>query len=255
MSEGAYWAVLTAPILESREICDGAKLFYAQVALRTGRTGYCWASNRALSEELGLGERTVSRYVAELEAAGFIACEVTGVSDRKRRRERRIRLAEPAPFNLAKSGDIKVAKNGEFNLAKNGDHIIGRSNKSKNNPPKAPTGGEEERFEKFWRTYRDVYCAADHSRAGDKAKARKAWSKLQLDDALAAKLWAYLKAQMQTDLHRRGFGIQYASTFLNAVARNEIDLTPVDASPAASAAFSQRAAPEEPQEEAFGVWH
>ena len=86
MSEGAYWAVLTAPILESREICDGAKLFYAQVSLRTGRTGYCWASNRALSEELGLGERTVSRYVAELEAAGFIVCEVTCVSDRKRRR-------------------------------------------------------------------------------------------------------------------------------------------------------------------------
>ena len=134
------------------------------------------------------------------------------------------------------------------------DPAVKNKTKRKNKTPIAPTGSEE-RFEKFWRTYRDVYCAADHSRAGDKAKARKAWNKLPLDDALAAKLWAYLKAQMQTDLHRRGFGIQYASTFLNAVARNEIDLTPVDASPAAPAAFSQRAAPEEPQEEAFGVWH
>ena len=138
--------------------------------------------------------------------------------------------------------------------AQTGKCLIGIKNNNKKKTPIAPKG-DDARFEKFWRTYRDVYCAADHSRAGDKTKARKAWSKLQLDDALAAKLWAYLKAQMQTDLHRRGFGIQYASTFLNAVARNEIDLTPVDASPAAPAAFSQRAAPEEPQEEAFGVWH
>lgn len=144
MSEGAYWAVLTAPILESTAVSDGAKLFYAQVSRRTNRLGYCWASNRTLSEELGVGERTVSRYVAELEAAGFIACEMVGIDDRKRRRERHIRLAVPAPFDVAKNGEIKVAKNGESNVAKNGDTIKVNNKSNKNKPPIVPQAVEKQ---------------------------------------------------------------------------------------------------------------
>lgn len=136
MSEGAYWAVLTAPILESNAVSDGAKLFYAQVSRRTNRLGYCWASNRTLSEELGVGERTVSRYVAELEAAGFIACEMVGIDDRKRRRERHICLAVPAPFDVAKNGEIKVAKNGDT------IEVINKSNKNK--PPIVPRAVEKQ---------------------------------------------------------------------------------------------------------------
>lgn len=123
MSDGNYWAVITAPLLESDAVSDGAKLFYCEVSRRTNPRGYCQTSNETLASELGLGERTVSRYVAELEAAGFITTEQVGVSDRKRRHERRIRLAVPTPFDVAKNGELNIAKNGELNVAKNGEFI------------------------------------------------------------------------------------------------------------------------------------
>lgn len=151
MSEGSYWAVLTAPVLESDLLSDGAKLFYGQLSRFTGRTGVCWASNQTLSQELGVGERTISRYVAELAAAGFIRVEQVGVKERKRRTERHIRLSEPFPFavgEVAKSGKTMVAKNGEARVAKNGEargakngkpHKESNNNKN-NNPPISPHG-------------------------------------------------------------------------------------------------------------------
>lgn len=125
----------------------------------------------------------------------------------------------------------------------------------KNNPPISPQGdgaGKStrdpgERFEALWIYYRDTYCAADHSRAGSKAKARKAWDKLKVTDELARKIWLYLEARMRTDWWKRGIGIQYASSFLNGIAKGDVDLTPDAPAPSAP--------PETDREEAFGQWH
>ena len=209
MSEGAYWAVLTAPILESTAVSDGAKLFYAQVSRRTNRLGYCWASNRTLSEELGVGERTVSRYVAELEAAGFIACEIVGIDDRKRRRERHIRLAVPAPFDVAKNGEIKVAKNGESNVAKNGDtnNVKNKSNKiTPYSPPQGDAGGEL--FDRFWALY---------PKKRNKPAALRAWRRLNPTAALCMTMSRALKRQMASEEWQKDGGryVPYPASWLN----------------------------------------
>ena len=219
MSEGTYWAILTAPILECARISDGAKLFYAQISRYTNSRGYCWASNRALSEELGIGERTVSRYVAELEEAGFIQTELVGVSDRKRRRERRIRLAVPHPFELAKNGDFKLAKNGDFNLAKNGEAIYVDNNNQDNTPLEPPHGGprqplpakwKPERFEAFWLYYRQNVNPAN------RAAARKAWDKLKPDDDTIRDIGRAIQSRLKNDEEwSRGIGRPHASTYLN----------------------------------------
>lgn len=234
-AQGNYWAVLTAPILESREISDGAKLFYAQVSRRTNALGYCWASNKALSEDLGIGERTVSRYVAELEAEGFILTEQVGVSDRKRRIERRIRLAVPSPFNLAKNGDVKVAKNGEvkvakigeakvakngeLKVAKNGDPYKENNNSYNNTPYNPPTGGRRaktdpewkpERFNAFWDFYRSRICEKG------RIPALRAWDKLRPSDELIDEIARALLYQLEHDEEwARGIGRPHASTYLN----------------------------------------
>ena len=178
-AQSSYWAVITAPVLESRNLTDGAKLFYAEVSRRTNQRGYCWASNEALAEALGRGESTVSRYVAELEAEGFITCEFVGVRDRKRHAERHIRLAMPVPFRsddprnapetsrgadadngagVLKNEDVKVLKSEEANPLKNEDVSVLKSEEVKvlknekshkennnslnNNPPEPPSGGK-----------------------------------------------------------------------------------------------------------------
>ena len=255
MSEGTYWAVLTAPILESTEISDGAKLFYAQVSRRLNRQGYCKDTNRELSEELGIGERTVSRYIEELCAAGFVSSEDVGVKDRKRRHERRLRVAVPFPFNLAKNGEVNVAKFGEVKVAKNGE-VLAESNynnnlgivKEKNNPLEPPTGGprvpepakwKPERFEAFWKFYRQNVNQANRSAA------RKAWDKLKPDDATISQIGRALKARLASDDEwRRGIGRPHASTYLNgAMWEDGWNEAP-------------RAAPDGgiDRKEAFGVW-
>ena len=193
MSEASYWAVLTAPILKSREISDGAKLFYAQISRFANGSGVCWASNPKLSEELGVSERTITRYVGELESAGFISTEFTGVSDKKRRSERRIRLAQPAPFKVDKNVYLNIDKNGEDKVDKN-VHPIKESNLNKNNTPIAPTGGECQSmmlFDRFWRMY---------PRKVSKEAARRAWKRLAPDILLCSRMSAALKRQMQSEV-------------------------------------------------------
>ena len=209
MSEGAYWAVLTAPILESTAVSDGAKLFYAQVSRRTNRLGYCWASNRTLSDELNVGERTISRYVSELENAGFITTEMVGIDDRKRRRERHIRLAVPAPFDVAKNGEIKVAKNGESNVAKNGDTIKvnNKSNKiTPYSPPQGDAGGEL--FDRFWALY---------PKKRNKPAALRAWRRLNPTAALCMTMSRALKRQMASEEWQKDGGryVPYPASWLN----------------------------------------
>lgn len=127
-----------------------------------------------------------------------------------------------------------------------------QKNKRKKNtiPPIIPQRENEpaaDRFEGFWRWYRTEYCADDRSRAGDKARARKAWNQLKPSEAQADKMGAYLLRQMRTELHQRGYGIPYTSTFLNAVRKGEIDLTPqVDDDPPPARA------PDAPRQEAWG---
>ena len=212
MSESGYFAIIPGWLLSASGISTGAKLFYGEVSRRCNERGYCWASNDTLARELSCGARTVSRYVAELEDAGAIVTEIVGVSDRKRRCERRIRLAEAPRFDIAKNGELNVAKNGELNVAKNGDPY-NENNKSLNNTPIAPTGGErvdelEVLFARFWALY-------PKKRA--KQAARRAWDKLKPDLLLCTRMSIALKEQMRSDDWKREGGryIPNPATWLN----------------------------------------
>lgn len=211
MSEAGYWAVMTAPLLECAEISDGAKLFYAQVSRFANSGGVCWKSNPTLSEELGVSERTITRYVAELENAGFICTEFVGVSGKKRRGERHIRLAQPFPFKVDKNVYLNVDKNVEDNLDKNVYPNKENKTRKKNNPPKAPTGGEAESmlmFDRFWRLY---------PRKVNKQAAQRAWLRLAPDMLLCSEMSLALKRQMASEQWQRDDGryIPYPASWLN----------------------------------------
>ena len=231
MSESGYFAVIPGGLLHASDVSDGAKLFYCEVSRRCNERGYCWASNEALAGDLNCGERTISRYVSELEDTGAIFTEDVGVSDRKRRHERRIRLAETCGFNIAKNGDVNVAKNGELNVAKNGEVNNRLNNISKNNPPIAPQGGERDlMFDRFWALY---------PRKANKKAARRAWDKLKPDLLLCSQMSVALKAQMRSEQWTRDGGqyIPYPSTWING--RRWEDEAP-SAAPQRSRATSRR---------------
>lgn len=232
--EVGYYAVIPASVLLSQEISASAKLLYGVVSALARADGYCWASNERLAAILRCGERSVSRGIAELMKAGEIVEEIAPSKERKGNRERRLYTRESYARGVAKIGE--TANFGETGLAKNGETLNRIDNKSLINPPIPPAGvstgkkppkpatWKPERFEDFWAYYRLTFCAADHNRAGGRAEALQAWDKLKPDDALLRRIAAHLKAVMRTRQWADGYGIKYASTYLNAVRLGKISL-------------------------------
>lgn len=117
----SYYAIITGPLLDDRELPANAKLLYASITSLTDQRGYCWATNEALAERFGWGERTVSRLVAQLQQRGFVHT-VMAVNEETHKLERRIYIGNEAAEGVAKIGE--VASFGEVGVAKNGDPIL-----------------------------------------------------------------------------------------------------------------------------------
>lgn len=211
----AYFAVIVAPVLDDRVLADSAKLLYGRITSLADREGYCWATNKALSEVTGCGERTISRLIAQLEERGHIWTEIVPAS-RTGGRERRIFIGTRAAGGVAKIGE-GGRQNWRDGIAKNGETYLMLNNKQDNNIPPiiphAPKRAQKsvphwkpERFEGFW-----AYYPRGENRAG----AVKAWDKLKPDDALIDEIAHALKTLMATEGWSRGIGIPYAATFLN----------------------------------------
>jgi hypothetical protein len=67
-----YYAVITAPILYCKELNARQKLLFAVITNMSNQKGYCFASNKHISEITGTSTRTVQRDLTALENLGFI---------------------------------------------------------------------------------------------------------------------------------------------------------------------------------------
>jgi len=85
MVEPSYYAIIPANVRYSRDVCDGAKLLYAEITSLSNQHGYCWASNRYFSELYGKSEDTISRWISSLARAGFILTIVDSVKGNSRK--------------------------------------------------------------------------------------------------------------------------------------------------------------------------
>ena len=215
----AYFAIITGPILDNRELAANAKILYASITSMTDSKGYCWASNQYLADRFGWGERTVTRLIAQLQELGFIRT-VMVLNEQTRKMERRIYIGNDAAEGVAKIGD--PCQNWRGGVAKTGD-THNMLNNIQNIPPyNPPKGGnaakkrksksvpdwKPDRFEKFWAFYRD------NARGEDRAGAVREWDRLQPDDELIDTMAKALQAQVATDEWKRGVGIPYACRWL-----------------------------------------
>ena len=253
-----YYSVIPWPVLSSQGLSDKAKLVYGVIVSMTREKGYCWASNEALAAMMRCGERTISRAINDLADAGELVVTMVADASRVGNRERRIYTRETASrsveiFGVDKTGS--TANFGETGLDKNGETLNRYDNKRPNKPPISPPQGDkraepkvcawkEKRFLRFWKFYRETFCAADTGRAGERARAATSWDKLRPDDEAIFKMGAKLEAIMRTRQWQDGIGIQYASTFLNGVRMGKISLDDLPAP-----ANQPRSAPPEPVRE------
>src|ERR1022692_3304478 len=98
-------------LVRSTIISPGAKLVYGRLARYAGQDGRCYPAVETLASEVGLGERQVKRYLAELEREHLI--------------RRVIRYPQPELWGLGKrahaGGDGGVARRmGDFLAVRHG---------------------------------------------------------------------------------------------------------------------------------------
>lgn len=224
--EGGYYSVIPSVVLFHEELSANAKLLYAVLTNLCDGEGYCWATNEYLASLFGLSERTVSRWISQLEKLGFIRLEmVTNAKGSERR-------IYAGLFEVRKGGVDKnvytgVDKNGERGIDKNVYTPQGYFNKNNitvNIPPIAPQGGaapssraarkrelkeqpdwKPERFLGFWQYY---------PRHEDKQGAIRAWDNLQPSDELIDRLGIALRRLKASGPWQEGIGIPYAATWL-----------------------------------------
>lgn len=228
----AYFAVITSPVLDDRVLSDSAKLLYGRITSLADREGYCWSSNKALSELTGYGERTISRLVAQLEEQGHVWTESVP-APRKGGHERRIYIGRKVAEKVSSGGEASdekgVAKIGEGSqfwrggIDKIGEPYLKRNNKQEYNIPLNPPKGESakrprqhttkyapdwkpERFAGFWSYY---------PRHENPQGAVKAWDALKPSDELISTIARALEKLKASEAWRRDIGIPHAATFLN----------------------------------------
>jgi len=73
--------MIPGDILDDESLSDGARIIYGKIARLSYKDGYCWANNEFLSGVKS--KRTASRFIAELQAAGYIKI-LTGKSKKRK---------------------------------------------------------------------------------------------------------------------------------------------------------------------------
>ena len=154
----SYYAIITGPVLDNRELSASAKLLYASITSMTVQTGYCWAGNEALAERFGWGERTVSRCIAQLEKAGFIRHKMF-FNPQSGKMERRIYIGSEVASDVAKIGETR--QNWQGGVAKNGETILNKFEEEKKKGEKGFSPPPElwERCVKFCKGNMDLEAA------------------------------------------------------------------------------------------------
>lgn len=219
-----YWAVLPARVRYDEELRPNAKLIYAEITALADSTGFCWATNKYLSDLFGLSKKTVSDLIGTLEKKGYIQIEVVrdekgAVSDRKIYVDRvSVVVPDPIPKNgdrYPQNNGYPIPKNGEENnininnnppiVPHEGDGV-GEGTRKRKRVPKSVPDWEPEMFERFWKAY---------PRGKDRQGAVREWDNLKPSRKLMMTMSAALLRQKDSEDWQRGIGIPYACRWLS----------------------------------------
>lgn len=83
MDNPSYYAVIPANVRYSKMVSATAKLLYGEITALSSKEGHCWASNSYFAKLYDVSVKSISRWVCELEDAGFLKTEVTFGNKRK----------------------------------------------------------------------------------------------------------------------------------------------------------------------------
>ncbi len=128
-----YYSVIPATILYNKELKANEKLLYAIITSLACKEGYCFATNKYLSEKLGVNPKTISSWISDLSKKNFIIVEVIR-NENKQIIQRKIYINDaPYPLN---NGYMYQPKNGQAIHQKVEDNNIRNNIKNNKNTHK-----------------------------------------------------------------------------------------------------------------------
>lgn len=71
-----YYAIIPANVRYDESLSPNAKLLYGEITALCNQEGYCWASNSYFSELYNVKKETISRWISDLVASGYINTKI-----------------------------------------------------------------------------------------------------------------------------------------------------------------------------------
>lgn len=101
----SYFAVIPANIRYDESLPPNAKLLYGEITALCNAEGFCWASNKYFADLYGVADRTIRRWIRELNDRGYIESKVFYKKGSKEIEKRFITIAhQPMDKNVLTLG-------------------------------------------------------------------------------------------------------------------------------------------------------
>lgn len=183
-------------------------------------------SVRGMAAMLSISKDTMSKYINELERAGYISRQQQ-VKGNGGKFEKSTYILTDTPWEFGE--EVPCPKNSDtdaesappcpnFPAPENSPQYI-TDRETKDIPPKAPQGGRRRKNEPKdapeWRPDRFAGFWVFYPRGEAKQAAIRAWDKLKPSDELIDTMAQALSRQVASASWQEGYGIPYASTWIN----------------------------------------
>ena len=90
----SYYAILTSEVRYNKNLTPNAKLLYAEITALCNMNGKCFASNKYFSELYGKSKSSISKWISQLVAYGYVSVTFTYKDGSKEIDKRYISLKE-----------------------------------------------------------------------------------------------------------------------------------------------------------------
>lgn len=128
-----YFAILPSNVRYHKELSPNAKLLFAEITALTNERGYCFASNSYFAKLYAVSNKSISRWVKQLETLGFISLEYAFKKDTKEVDKRIIKLTGLGGDKNVRGVRTKLSIGGDKNVPDNNIYNIYNNNNINNN--------------------------------------------------------------------------------------------------------------------------
>lgn len=128
LTQGGNFSILPAHIRHNKDLTDSEKIMYSEITALSNKNGYCYASNKYLSELYGVSIDTISRRINNLKKKGFVKVQLIkekGGNIKERRIypyvDLRTGIRKPEDMGIRKVADEGIRKVADKGIRKNAE--------------------------------------------------------------------------------------------------------------------------------------